>query len=81
MADTAVPKLPDLKAIAALAVERRKCAGLSQKALADLAGVGHVTVIALERGDGGLRLENAWRILRALGLADEGSAEASSSSL
>ena len=73
MADAA--KLPDLKAIAALAVERRKLAGLSQKALADLAGVGHVTVIALERGDGGLRLENAWRILRALGLADEGSAE------
>lgn len=79
MADAA--KLPDLKAIATLAVERRKKAGLSQKALADLAGVGHVTVIALERGDGGLRLENAWRILRALGLADEGAAEASSSSL
>jgi len=75
MADTVIPKLPDLKTIAALAVERRKRAGLSQKALADLAGVGHVTVIALERGNGGLRLENAWRILRALGLADEGAAE------
>ena len=79
MADAA--KLPDLKAIAALAVERRKLAGLSQKALADLAGVGHVTVIALERGDGGLRLENAWRILTALGLADERAAESDFSTI
>ncbi|ARJ65673.1 hypothetical protein WV31_08395 [Magnetospirillum sp. ME-1] len=65
-------KLPDLKVLAALALERRKRAGLSQKALADLADVGHVTVIALEKGDGNLRLENAWRILSALGLAEEG---------
>jgi transcriptional regulator with XRE-family HTH domain len=64
-------KLPGLKAIAAQALERRKQSGLSQKALADLAGVGHVTVIALEKGDGNLRLENAWRILAALGLAEE----------
>jgi len=72
MADARATKLPDLKTIAAMAVARRKRAGLSQKALADLAGVGHVTVIALEKGEGNLRLENAWRILSALGLAEEG---------
>lgn len=63
-------KLPSLQAIAEAAVARRKMAGLSQKALAELAGVGHVTVIALEKGAGGLRLEGAWRILDALGLAE-----------
>jgi len=72
MAETRLTRLPDLKAIAAAAVARRRQAGLSQKALADLAGVGHVTVIALEKGGGGLRLENAWRILSALGLVAEG---------
>lgn len=64
-------KLPSLKTLGERAVERRKEAGLSQKALADLAGVGHVTVIALEKGKGTLRLENAWRILIALGMAEE----------
>lgn len=64
-------KLPSLRNIGAIAAQRRKDAGLSQKALAELAGVGHVTIIALEKGDGGLRLENAWRILAALGLAEE----------
>ncbi|MBF0306470.1 MAG: helix-turn-helix domain-containing protein [Alphaproteobacteria bacterium] len=64
-------KLPSLAAIGEQAVRRRKEAGLSQKALAELAGVGHVTVIALEKGEGALRLENAWRILGALGMAEE----------
>jgi len=64
-------KLPNLKAVAAMVIKSRKAAGLSQKALAELAGVGHVTVIALEKGEGALRLENAWRILEALGLAAE----------
>lgn len=64
-------ELPSLKELGARAASRRRRAGLSQKALADLAGVGHVTVIALERGEGNLRLENAWRILVALGLAAE----------
>ncbi len=67
---TEMTKLPSLPAIAKVAIERRNKAGLSQKALAELAGVGHVTVIALEKGKGGLRLEGAWRILDALGLVD-----------
>lgn len=64
-------RLPSLREIGARAAQRRKEAGLSQKALAELAGVGHVTVIALEKGDGGLRLENGWKILAALGLAED----------
>ena len=68
MAD--IVKLPSLPTIAKMAVDRRKKAGLSQKALAELAGVSHVTVIALERGQGGLRQEGAWRILDALGLVE-----------
>lgn len=63
-------KLPSLQAIGKAALERRTEAGLSQKALAELAGVGHVTVIALEKGTGSLRLEGAWRILDALGLVE-----------
>lgn len=64
-------RLPTLKTLGARAAQRRNEAGLSQKALAELVGVSHVTVIALEKGDGALRLENAWRILSALGLADD----------
>ena len=45
-------KLPSLQAIAKAAIDRRNKAGLSQKAVAELAGVGHVTVIALEKGQG-----------------------------
>lgn len=68
MADST--RLPSLQLIAKTVIDRRKKAGLSQKALAELAGVGHVTVIALEKGHGGLRLQGAWRILDALGLIE-----------
>lgn len=67
---TETTKLPSLQTIANAVIERRAKAGLSQKSLAELAGVGHVTVIALEKGKGGLRLEGAWRILDALGLVE-----------
>lgn len=42
-----------------------------QKELAELAGVHHATVVALEKGKGTLRLVNAWRVLGVLGLAEE----------
>lgn len=67
---TEMMRLPSLRAISQSVRDRRNQAGLSQKALAELAGVGHVTVIALEKGAGGLRLEGAWRILDALGLIE-----------
>ena len=45
--------------------------GWKQKELAELAGVHHATVVALEKGKGTLRLVNAWRVLGVLGLAEE----------
>ncbi|WP_192499039.1 hypothetical protein [Skermanella pratensis] len=34
------------------------------------AGVHHATIVALEKGEGTLRLVNAWRVLWVLGLAE-----------
>jgi transcriptional regulator with XRE-family HTH domain len=48
----------------------RKLRGLTQAQLADRAGVSRHTVARLERGDGGVSLENVLRILRALGVLD-----------
>ncbi|MGF7176586.1 helix-turn-helix domain-containing protein [Azospirillum doebereinerae] len=62
--------MPSLKRIAALARERREAEGLSQKDLASLAGVHHTVVIALEKGTGHVRFENAWTVLGVLGLLD-----------
>jgi len=45
---------------------------LSQKDLAGLTGIGHPSIIALEKGTGRLRLENAWTLLSVLGLAETG---------
>jgi DNA-binding XRE family transcriptional regulator len=43
---------------------------MTQAQLADRAGVSRETIIRLEDGDGGVRLENVLRVLRALGLLD-----------
>ncbi|EWY37696.1 hypothetical protein N825_16725 [Skermanella stibiiresistens SB22] len=48
-------KLPSLRAIGALARERRVAERLTQKELADLVGVHHATILALEKGEGNLR--------------------------
>jgi transcriptional regulator with XRE-family HTH domain len=48
----------------------RRLRGLTQSQLADRAGVSESTVYRLERGDGGVTVENLLRILRALGLPD-----------
>lgn len=48
----------------------RKLRGLTQAQLADRAGISPDTVARLERGDGGLSLENVLRMLRALGILD-----------
>ncbi len=64
-------KLPSLVELGAIARQKRKQEKLSQKALADLVGVSHVTVLALEKGTGKARLENAWKILVGLGLAEQ----------
>lgn len=48
----------------------RRLRGLTQAQLADRAGVSESTVYRLERGDGGVSVENLLRILRALGLLE-----------
>lgn len=48
----------------------RKLRGLTQAQLADRAGVGRMTVVRLEKGDGRITVENLLRILRALGLGE-----------
>jgi len=62
-------KLPSLPELGRIVRQKRKQEKLSQKALADLVGVSHVTVLAIEKGTGQARLENAWKILKGLGLA------------
>lgn len=48
----------------------RKLRGLTQAQLADRAGVNRTTVLRLEKGDGGVGIENLLRVLRALGILD-----------
>lgn len=48
--------------------ERRKELGVTQQTLADLAGVGINTLLAIERGEGNPRLLTLMTILDALGL-------------
>jgi transcriptional regulator with XRE-family HTH domain len=46
----------------------RKLRGLTQAQLADRAGISRDTLARLERGDGGVSIENLLRVLRALGV-------------
>jgi transcriptional regulator with XRE-family HTH domain len=48
----------------------RKLRGLTQVQLADRAGISRDTLTRLERGDGGVSIENMMRVLRALGILD-----------
>ncbi|HEV7493180.1 helix-turn-helix transcriptional regulator [Baekduia sp.] len=48
----------------------RKLRGLTQAQLADRAGVHRDTISRLERGDGGVSLENVLRVLRGLGIIE-----------
>jgi transcriptional regulator with XRE-family HTH domain len=58
-------------ALVAEAIRRRKAEGLTQKALAALAGVSAPTLIDFERGETTLSLGKAFDILRVLGLLAE----------
>lgn len=51
----------------------RKIRGLTQAQLADRAGVGTGVISRVEAGDGGVSLENMFRIYRALGILDTAS--------
>ena len=48
----------------------RKLKGLTQVQLADRAGIGLATLTRLERGGGGISVENLLKVLRALGVLD-----------
>jgi transcriptional regulator with XRE-family HTH domain len=48
----------------------RKLRGLTQAQLADRAGVSRDTLTRLERGDGGVSLENTLKVLRGLGVLE-----------
>jgi transcriptional regulator with XRE-family HTH domain len=48
----------------------RKLRGLTQAQLADRSGVSRDTIGRLEGGDGGISVENMFRVLRALGILD-----------
>lgn len=58
----------DWRAVVDEAIRRRKREGLSQRTLAELAGVSPPTVNAFEQGDTNLRFAGIVAILQALGL-------------
>lgn len=57
-----------LESIGKTIKERRKKLGVNQQTLADLAGVGINTLLAIERGEGNPQLSTLLSILDALGL-------------
>ena len=58
----------DTKEIGIIIKERRKHLGVNQQTLADLAGVGLNTLVAIERGKGNPQLSTLLTILDTLGL-------------
>ena len=58
----------DTKEIGIIIKERRKHLGVNQQTLADLAGVGLNTLVAIERGEGNPQLNTLLSILDTLGL-------------
>lgn len=58
----------DTKGIGIIIKERRKYLGVNQQTLADLAGVGLNTLVAIERGEGNPQLSTLLSILNTLGL-------------
>jgi transcriptional regulator with XRE-family HTH domain len=59
-----------LRAVAEDVVVWRKLRRLTQAQLAERADVSIATLRRLERGDGGVSLENVLRVLRGLGIID-----------
>ena len=58
----------DTKEIGIIIKERRKHLGVNQQTLADLAGVGLNTLVAIERGEGNPQLNTLLAIIDTLGL-------------
>ncbi|HEY6889322.1 MAG TPA: helix-turn-helix domain-containing protein [Solirubrobacter sp.] len=75
-ASTSLPPPPIRRALRQLGEHLggwRRLRGLTQVQLADRAGVSRETIVRLESGDetGQVKLENALRVLRSLGVLDE----------
>lgn len=58
----------DAKEIGTIIKERRKHLGVNQQTLADLAGVGLNTLVAIERGEGNPQLSTLLTVFDTLGL-------------
>ena len=58
----------DAKEIGIIIKERRKHLGANQQTLADLAGVGLNTLVAIERGEGNPQLSTLLTVFDTLGL-------------
>ena len=58
----------DAKEIGIIIKERRKHLGVNQQTLADLAGVGLNTLVAIERGEGNPHLSTMLTVFDTLGL-------------
>lgn len=56
------------KELATIIKERRKHLGINQQTLADLAGIGINTLVAIERGEGNPQLLTLITLLDTLGL-------------
>ena len=67
---TPLPVRRTLRQVADDLTTWRKLRGLTQAQLADRADVHRDTISRLERGDGGVSLENVLRVLRSLGITD-----------
>ena len=66
-AQSPVSPFRETNALASLVRDRRKAAGLTQRALSELAGVGPRAVWDLERGKATLRLDVVNRVLAVFG--------------
>ena len=58
----------DTKEIGTIIKERRKLLGVNQQSLADLAGVGLNTLVAIERGEGNPQFNTLLTILDTIGM-------------
>jgi HTH-type transcriptional regulator/antitoxin HipB len=61
-------QLKDPAQLAQILVQTRRKAGISQKELAELAGLGKTLVFQMEKGTANIRLDNLLKILKVLNI-------------
>lgn len=60
--------MEDFRDIAAIVLFHRKKSGLSQKDLAELAGVGKTVVFDIEKGKDSIRFNSLWKVIKVLNI-------------